>query len=297
MEPKFEFLKDFNEEMNKCNSMVMIVLAPVVKNLRKGYGLRIIILMLLSMSWFCSQAETINGFNVIWKGGTTQKQKSVISELLNNMIKVEGGSFQMGSEENYAFENEGPVHLEKVASFWIGKYEVTQKLWEAVMGNNPSYFKGENQPVTYVSWNDCNEFIQKLNDITGLRFRLPTEIEWEFAAHGGNKSQGFRISGGTPEFVAWYKDNSGGRTHDVGTTMLGNELNIYDMAGNVKEWTSTEYTSYTTSKFSGNTYKDGPYYYFRGGSFKDHPRWLRITLRNYENPDSQSDDLGLRLAM
>ena len=131
--------------------------------------------------------------------------------------------------------------------YYIGQTEVTQALWEAVMENNPSHFKGLRKPVESVSWNDCQEFISKLNSLTGKRFRLPTEAEWEFAARGGNNSRGYKYGGGSNlDDVAWYKENSGSRTHDVGTK-LANELGLYDMNGNVLEWCSDWYGSYDNS--------------------------------------------------
>ena len=151
------------------------------------------------------------------------------------MVKVAGGTFQMGATSEQgsdAFDDEIPI-----PDYYIGQTEVTQELWEAVMGSNPSYFKGDNQrPVENVSWKDCQEFIEKLNRLTGKNFRLPTEAEWEYAARGGNKSRGYKYSGSdNPDAVAWYKDNSRGETHPVAQKQ-SNELGLYDMSGNVCEW-------------------------------------------------------------
>ena len=135
----------------------------------------------------------------------------------------------------YANDLEKPVHKVTLSDYYIGKTEVTQALWEAVMGNNPSAFKGENLPVECISWNDCKEFISKLNALTGKTFRMPTEAEWEYAARGGSKSRGYKYSGsGNIDEVAWHKDNSEEKTHEVGTKRP-NELGIYDMSGNVGE--------------------------------------------------------------
>ncbi|MDE6051394.1 MAG: formylglycine-generating enzyme family protein, partial [Paramuribaculum sp.] len=155
-----------------------------------------------------------------------------------DMVEVEGGNYLMG-EDNSDVANEKPAHKETIATFQIGKTEVTQELWEAVMGTNPSNFTGEaNLPVEKVSWTDCNTFITKLNELTGKNFRLPTEAEWEYAARGGNKSLGYTYSGSnTLDDVAWYKDNSDSKTHPV-AQMQPNELGIYDMSGNVWEWIS-----------------------------------------------------------
>ena len=126
-----------------------------------------------------------------------------------------------------------------ISSFYIGKYEITQKQWMAVMGNNPSIHpKGDNYPIDNVSWDDVQEFIEKLNKLTGKNYRLPTEMEWKYAAHGGKESKGYKYSGSNNiHDVAWFNDNSSESTHPVGTK-LPNELGIYDMTGNVREWTS-----------------------------------------------------------
>jgi formylglycine-generating enzyme required for sulfatase activity len=168
------------------------------------------------------------------------------------MVYVQGGSFNMGCTNEQSIKcpkNEMPTHRVKLTDFYIGKFEVTQKLWNAVMDKNkkpspwdairdknPSKWKGDNLPVERVSWDDCQIFIGRLSDLTGKQFRLPTEAQWEYAARGGAKSSGYRYSGGHDIFnVAWSADNSGGRTHEVGS-LQPNELGIYDMSGNVCEW-------------------------------------------------------------
>ncbi len=154
------------------------------------------------------------------------------------MIYVEGGDFMMGNDRAI-YEWEKPAHPVKVSPFYMGKYQVTQALWQAVMGNNPSNFKGENRPVEQVSWLDVQDFIKKLNLVLpeGNRgFRLPTEAEWEFAARGGIYSQGYDYCGSDKlKQVGWYTENSNKETHDVGL-LLANELGLYDMSGNVFEW-------------------------------------------------------------
>lgn len=151
------------------------------------------------------------------------------------MILVEGGSFLMGSNKTGVFQKDQPIHKISLDDFYIGKYEVTQRQWKAIMGNNPSLFKINNRPVEQVSWNDVQKFIQKLNKKTGKKYRLPTEAEWEYAARGGNKSKDYKYSGSNdPAKVAWYfTDNN--QTHKVGTKST-NELKIHDMSGNVSEW-------------------------------------------------------------
>ena len=162
-----------------------------------------------------------------------------------DMVNVEGGTFMMGATDeqtSYALECEFPAHQVTLSSYQIGMTEVTQELWLAVMGTNPSRFTGDLQcPVEYVKWIECQEFINKLNELTGAHFRLPTEAEWEFAARGGNQSNGYLYAGGnTLSQVAWYKSNSSSKTHPVGKK-APNELGIYDMSGNVWEWCNDWY--------------------------------------------------------
>ena len=183
-------------------------------------------------------------------------QSLIIQNLINNMILVEGGTFSMGAtpeQEAEAWQEEAPSHKVTLASFYIGKYEVTQAEWEAVMGYNPSYFKGDNLPVENVSWDDCQVFITKLNEITGNHYRLPTEEEWEYAARGGKKgrSHNYKYSGDdTPYTVACFLDNSGGRTEYVGIKE-SNQLGLFDMSGNVYEWCANNYaTSYSKKRAS-----------------------------------------------
>ena len=192
------------------------------------------------------------------------------------MVRVDGGSFMMGSYNGDS--DEQPVHSETVSTFYIGKTEVTQALWTAVMGSNPSYFKGPNLPVEMVSWNDCQEFIDRLNRITGKNFRLPTESEWEYAARGGNRSRGYDYSGSNNlQSVGWYDGNSGGSTHPVGSK-LDNELGLYDMSGNVYEWTSDLWSSNYSSYRNGGS--SGSYRVSRGGSYYYSARNCRSAFRN-----------------
>ncbi|MBD5349848.1 MAG: formylglycine-generating enzyme family protein [Bacteroides sp.] len=207
-----------------------------------------------------------------------------------DMIKVEGGTYKMGS--NNGESDEKPVHDETVATFQIGKTEVTQELWQAVMGANPSNFKGEaNLPVEKVSWTDCNTFITKLNAATGKNFRLPTEAEWEYAARGGNKSQGYTYSGSnTIGDVAWTSENASSKTHPV-AQKKANELGIYDMSGNVWEWTSDKYsTDYSQPRTSS-------YRVDRGGSWCSTATGSRVATRNSYSESTTYYNLGLRLAL
>ena len=213
------------------------------------------------------------------------------------MIPVEGGTFQMGSDDSDAYSNEQPVHQVTVSSFSIGETEVTQELWEAVMGSNPSDFKGSKLPVEKVSWYDCQTFIGKLNELTGKTFRLPTEAEWEYAARGGNKSNGYTYSGSnTIGDVAWCSSNSSSSTDPV-ATKAPNELGIYDMSGNVNEWCQDWYSSSYSS--GSQTNPSGPSSGFnrvtRGGSWYIIARRCRVSYRLYGDPTNSWGDCGLRL--
>ena len=187
------------------------------------------------------------------------------------MIKVEGGTFTMGATDEQGTDpdsDEFPPHQVTLSNFSIGETEVTQGLWKAVMGNNPSNFTGDNLPVEEVSWDDCQLFIAKLNQLTGRNFRLPTEAEWEYAARGGNKSKGYKYAGSnTIDNVAWYKDNSGDKTHPVGSK-APNELGLYDMNGNVWEWCQDWFGDYSSSAQTNPTGPaSGELRVNRGGSF------------------------------
>ena len=214
------------------------------------------------------------------------------------MIAVEGGIFQMGSTTGR--DNEKPVHEVRLSSFSIGQTEVTQELWEAVMGSNPSNFKGNKLPVERVSWNDCQTFITKLNQLTGKTFRLPTEAEWEFAARGGTQSKGYTYSGSdTLEDVAWYYDNSGKKTHEV-ATKAPNELGIYDMSGNVREWCQDWYGSdyYASSVINNPTGPtSGSSRVCRGCSWGGAAARCRVAYRFDYTPTFTNDYIGFRLAL
>ena len=212
------------------------------------------------------------------------------------MINVEGGTFRMGSNDSEADSDEKPVHSVTLSDYYIGETEVTQELWEAVMGSNPSGFKEPKNPVEIVSWDDCQEFIKKLNELTGKNFRLPTEAEWEYAARGGNKSRGYKYSGSDNiGDVAWYWDNSSKEPHPVGTKSP-NELGIYDMSGNVWEWCSDWYGDYSSSSQTNPTGPaTGSYRVNRGGSWYYSARICRVADRYSYTPGYRYNFLGFRL--
>ena len=217
------------------------------------------------------------------------------------MVGVQGGTFTMGATPEQGGDvdsDEKPAHQVIVSSFAIGQTEVTQELWEAVMGSNPSYWKGSKLPVEQVSWNDCQEFVKKLNALTGQNFRLPTEAEWEYAARGGSKSRGYKYSGSNNvDDVAWYDGNSGRKTHDV-ATKLPNELGLYDMSGNVWEWCQDWYGNYTEgAQMDPAGPASGSYRVNRGGGWDSGARNCRVAYRNRRSADCRGDYLGLRLAL
>lgn len=232
---------------------------------------------------------------------STVSLSTELNKLINNMVYVSGGTFTMGgtSEQGSdAYDDEKPTHSVTLSSYYICKYEVTQALWRAVMGNNPSNFKGDNLPVECVSWDDCQTFINRLNSYTGRNFRLPTEAEWEFAARGGNYSRHYKYSGSNYiSDVAWYDGNSSNRTHPVGTKQA-NELGLYDMSGNVWEWCSDWYGSYSSYSQNDPTGPNsGSYRVNRGGSWR-YGAWLcRSSCRFSSSPGLRFNFLGLRLVL
>ena len=218
-----------------------------------------------------------------------------------DMMMVEAGTFTMGatSEMKDPYDDEKPTHKVTITNdYYLGKTEVTQALWKAVMGNNPSNFKGDNLPVENVSWNDCQKFISKLNSMTGQNFRLPTEAEWEFAARGGNNSNHYQYSGSNKlGDVAWYDGNSGSKTHAV-ATKLPNELGLYDMSGNVCEWCSDWYDNYSSSSQTNPIGpSSGSNRVARGGSWYLDAEDCRSSIRDSSSPVLSVYALGLRLVL
>ena len=237
-------------------------------------------------------------------------------ELSIKMIYVKGGSFTMGAtpaQGSAAEYDEKPTHIVTLSDYMIGETEVTQELWQAVMGSNPSYFSGTNLPVEEVNWNDCQTFITRLNKLTGKTFRLPTEAEWEYAARGGQKSKGYKYAGSnTLSDVAWNADNSGRMTHPV-KQKQANELGLYDMSGNVWEWCQDWYGNYSSSDqlnpmghscpppinyFDAETTRaNGLSRVARGGSWYSRSSNCRVAARCSINPWYRFHYLGLRLVL
>ena len=217
------------------------------------------------------------------------------------MVVVAGGTFEMGGIETYGeqcYPDEFPKHTVSVDDYYIGQFEVTQELYKFVMGYNPSHFVGDSLPVDNISWVDAKPFIHELNKTTGKQYRLPTEAEWEFAARGGRWSQDLNYSGSDDlNAVGWCDGNSGRRTHAVGTK-APNELDIYDMCGNVYEWCQDRYAIY---KADPQTNPQGPDFgkarVMRGGSWRSEARNCRNTYRSSEDYEARILNCGLRLAM
>ena len=217
------------------------------------------------------------------------------------MKAVEGGTFTMGATSEQgsdAQSNEKPAHQVTLSNYMIGETEVTQDLWQAVMGINPSKSQGENLPVVRVSWDDCHKFITKLNQLTGQQFRLPTEAEWEYAARGGNKSRSFKYSGSNNlDEVGWYSENSGENIHPV-KSKAANELGIYDMSGNVCEWCQDRLIKYSSSSQTNPTVSStGTSPVCRGGGWDDKVRDCRVSNRSSIFSTHRGNNLGLRLAL
>ncbi len=226
-----------------------------------------------------------------------EKKTFTVNGVPFNMVKVDGGTFTMGATPEQggdADSDEKPTHRVTLDGYYIGETEVTQVLWQAVMGKNPSYFKAENLPVEQVSWDDCQTFIKKLNELTGGNFALPTEAQWEFAARGGNKSQGTKYSGSDDiDDVAWHESNSSSKTHAVGTKQP-NELGLYDMSGNVWEWCADWYGSYSSAAVTNPAGPaSGSGRVNRGGSWSSDARYSRTSRRL--TSDYRFNNLGLRL--
>ncbi|HAW52635.1 MAG TPA: formylglycine-generating enzyme family protein [Flavobacteriales bacterium] len=224
-------------------------------------------------------------------------QARVYDSKVIEMVYVEGGEFIQGSFAEY---DEKPLHSVHIENFFISKYEITQRQWKRIMGYNPSFFNYCDEcPVENVSWKDVERFIEELNRQTNLNYRFPSEAEWEYAARGGKNSKKYVFSGSDdPDQVAWYLDNNNQHTRKPGLKKP-NELGIYDMSGNVMEWTSDWYSK---TYYHDAPYKNpegpntGSHKVIRGGSWNNSKKQIRVTNRSYSTLGSKYDDLGIRLA-
>lgn len=237
------------------------------------------------------------------KGNRTETIYIPGTDVAFKMVYIEGGTFMMGANDGdkSADSDEKPAHKVTLSDYYIGETEVTQALWLAVMGKNPSFFDDDlNLPVEQVSWNDCLQFIKKLNRLTGKSFHLPTEAQWEFAARGGNKSKGYIYAGGNDiSMVAWNEANSESKTHVV-AKKTANELGLYDMSGNVWEWCQDRFVPYSTGAdgqaFFEKTSSDSNRVR-RGGSYVNGIRGCRVSFRDCCDLNYESSNLGLRLVL
>ncbi len=222
------------------------------------------------------------------------------------LVTVEGGQFKMGSQLGafHSLANEAPQHGVSLSTFAIGSTEVPQWLWIAVMGDDDDmiapYFNGNNHPVENVSWIDCMKFIEKLNKITGQKFRLPTEAEWEYAARGGKKAMTETLYAGSDsaDIVGWHAGNSS-RVTSACAAKKANPLGLYDLTGNVAEWTQDYYGIYPQGFVTdphGPSTSASAQRVIRGGSFNDSLNNIRIKSRFNAKEDARANNIGLRLA-
>ena len=242
------------------------------------------------------------------EGDTTEKKyqlpDSIKQKIMEQMVKVDGGQFMMGTDEPEARAMEKPAHKVILDDFYIGKFEITQDIFYAVMATDYNFFRGENMPVDTVSWLEIKQFISRLNKLTGKTFRMLTEAEWEFAARGGNQSKGYLYSGSnTIDDVAWYSKNSKFKTYPVGSKQP-NELGLYDMTGNVLEWVADganrQFYQYSPVKNPYNDKSDDRSYdmrVMRGCSFEYSANECTNYFRDGSSSNTKLTGTGFRLAM
>ena len=221
------------------------------------------------------------------------------------LVKIKAGSFEMSARDGENYDDEVPHRVTLTKDFYLGRTVVTQVQWRAVMGSDPSYFNGDYIPMETVSWYDAMNFCEKLNSMgkapSGMKFTLPTETQWEYAARGGKKSKGYKYSGSNDiGEVAWCNDNSGGETHPV-AEKKANELGLYDMSGNVWEWCLDDYngkSNYAVPEFTRNANDSrGSGRVSRGGGWSDFAWCCRSASRDYDDPGNRNGSLGFRLAL
>lgn len=278
------------------------------------HSIRLIVVLTIPTGLFTSCKNTNNEKAELTNRNQLEISTDLSSKLTNGqrikitiegvdliMIGVEGGEFEMGASAEQiadASESEFPSHKVRLNGYYISETEISQLLWEKIMGENPSRNKGEKLPVEMVCWEDCNRFLKRLNSVSGRNFRLPTEAEWEYAARGGNLSQGYKYAGSDSiEDVSWYCDNSMSSTHDVGTKKP-NELGIYDMSGNVWEWCSDRYKKYDPDTLNNSSeITDGKYRLLRGGCWYSNAESCRVSYRHFIIPEYWNNYGGIRLVL
>ena len=288
--------------------------------MKKVFIILCCVLALQSCNKDNTKNETINGFDINWTGDLGKKEKDAVRDMISNMVKVEAGTFYMGAQkdsvEYYCYDEEatsleGPVHEVTVSEFYINKYEVTQLLWEAIMGETPNkekdmqwedkFGKGDNYPAYRISYKEVETFIGKLNEYTGLRFSLPTEAQWEYAAKGGKDTYYSLYAGGGDVLeVAWIKSGSIydiNKCSEVGKKNA-NGLGLYDMSGNVWEMCNNWYYDYKDvcdTITSGEAYTG--YKVFRGGSWNTNAQQARVTARYKQGIHYRDYNTGFRLVI
>lgn len=243
--------------------------------------------------------DMVGPFNVFWRYQISDTQRTTIEELLNSLVFVEGGDFNMGEGDE--------EHKVKLSSFYIGKFEITQKQWNAIMASNPSKYRGNDLPVENISWADALKFVTAFSSLTSLNISLPTEAQWEYAAKGGKYSKNYIYPGSNDyKEVAYYIDSSTTTTSPLYTTIKGgtkhpNELGIYDMAGNVSEYCFDWYGDYKDVKTSTDPYgvENGEYKVVRGGDFTKLHLWYKSTMRrqSFARIDKARDNIGIRIVL
>ena len=259
-----------------------------------------------------SKVDNINGIIIHWSDtmDLSEEQKTVARNLVANLVRVEGGSFRMGAQrdlpqgENYdpdARDDESPAHEVTLSDYYLGKFEVTQQEWRAIMGDDldwsEQYGNGDGFPAYNVSRNDALQFVERLSVMTRLPFRLPTEAQWEYAARGGSNSLHYRYSGSNHvDDVAWHHGNSDGILHPVGGK-LPNELGFYDMSGSLWEWCSDTYGPYPSAPQIDPLADSGSQFVLRGGAWTYLPAYCRTTCRDAYDGDATSVAVGFRVAM
>ena len=253
------------------------------------------------------EKQPIAVYETLEKGFSTDGRTFTVNGVSFEMIPVEGGTFIMGAtseQDTDAYDDEKPAHSVTLSDYLIGQTEVTQALWMAVMGYNPSHFKGDDLPVDNVSWNDCQLFIEKLNESAKTNFRLPTEAEWEYAARGGQKSKKYKYCGGNDiSLLAWYSNNSNEKTHPV-ASKVPNELGVYDMSGNVCEWCNDFYAMYISGMQVNPMGQESSEKnvlrarkILRGGGWFNDLWHCRVSYRFKYAPNYRSINFGFRLAL
>lgn len=250
------------------------------------------------MKRLCSLIFAVMAVVSLWAQDVVKKTITV-SGVTFKMVEVKGGHFNMGGtaeqDQDLVEDDEVPIHVVTLDDYFIGETEVTQALWQAIMGSNPSHFTGDlNRPVEHMMWIECQTFVEKLSEKTGIDFRLPTESEWEFAARGGNYTHFYQYSGSNnPDEVAWYTVDE---TKPV-AQLKPNELGIYDMSGNVFEWCQDWFGNYDQfAQENPQGPDDGENRVRRGGSYGGSKKGQRVSYRNYELPNITWPYIGLRLA-